>query len=200
MKNGKRKGQKERSISFLFIAYLSISLPSCDEPFPDYSQPQDVLSGEISIEADDTVTVYEIEGGYSVSGALIMNVTVTNTHDDLLQGEALVDGLVTVQSFSEIPRALVVPLTTGTLRTPPVFQGNIALGPGASAEFSTLWIPFTDDGTIVFEGLPFVQDGGAKIYGPIDFLPSVEVQIFERVQPMQFSGEMFTITFRVLPG
>jgi hypothetical protein len=56
------------------------------------------------------------------------------------------------------------------------------------------------DGTIVFEDLPFVQDGGAKIYGPIDFLPSVEVQIFERVQPIQFGGEMFTLTFRVLPG
>jgi hypothetical protein len=184
----------------VFCFLLCVSLCSCDEPFPGYTEPENVLSGTVSVEAGDTVTVYEIKGGYSVSGALIMNVTVTNAHDDLLEGEAFVDGLVTVQSFSEIPRALTIPLTTGNLLAPPVFQGNVALAPGASAVFSTLWIPFATDGTIVFEGLPYVTVDGAKIYGPIDFLPSVDVQIFERVQPIQFEGEMFTIAFRVVPG
>jgi len=183
-----------------YFALLPLLFLSCDEPFPDYSEPQNVLSGEISIIAPDTVIVYKTKSGYSVNTPLIMNVTITNSHDDLLQGEALVDGLVTVQSFSEIPRALTVQLTTGNLLAPPVFQRNIALGPGASAQFSTLWIPFGIDDKIVYDGLPYVQSASGRIYGPIDFAPAIEVQLFERVQPIKFDGAMFTLTFRELDG
>jgi hypothetical protein len=179
---------------------ISILLLSCDEPFPQYTEPENVLSGEISVTGPDTVLVYNIMGVYFINTPLIMNVNVTNRHDDLLQGDALVDGLVIVQSFSEIPRVLLVPLTTGNLLTPPVFQGNIALGPGASAQFSTLWIPFAVDGSIVYGGTSFVQTPTGRIYGPIDFIPSVEVQLFERVQPIKFEGQAFSLIFREVDG
>jgi len=108
-----------------------------------------------------------------------------------------VQGTITVQSFSQIPRVMLVQLTTGNLLQPPVFQGNIAVPPGGSAQFSTLWLPYATDGEIVFEGLPFTVGGGARIYGPITFQATAEVQIFERVQPIRFGDLEFTRVFRV---
>ncbi len=179
----------------VLIAALSMVL-SCEEPFPTYSSPENVLQGSIEVVAPDTVIVYFVpEGGWFLNTPLILNVNMTNIHDDLLSGPALVNGLVTIQSFSEIPRVMTVPLTTGNLLGPPVFQGSVSIPPGESANFSTLWIPFAVDGSIVFEGLPFVSANGKKYYGPISFQPRAEVQIFEQVQPVEFEGAEFTLLF-----
>ena len=199
-----RKGQglvsnwlwRDRLVALLFVSVL-LSL-SCDEPFPPYTEPVDVLEVQIEAVTPDTADVYfdPILGQYYFNTPLILNVDVINLHDDLLQGEALVNGLITVQSFSAIPRTMTVPLSAGDLRTPSVFQGNIALAPDSAAEFSTLWLPITADGTVVFAGLPYTVVNGAKVYSPIDFQASAEVQLFEKVQSVEVTGYSFSIVFR----
>ena len=177
-----------------------LSMSSCEEPFPPYSEPEGVLVGELSAVTPDTVDVYfdDRSGLYYVTSQLVFNVTMTNAYNDLLQGEALIDGEVSVQSFSAIPRVVLVHLTPSSLIQPPVFQDGLSIPPGNAASFSTLWIPYATDGKIVFDGLPFTMVGTAKIYSPISFSATARVQIFERVQPIEFGGIEFSIVFREL--
>jgi hypothetical protein len=79
-----------------------------------------------------------------------------------------------------------------------LFQGNIALGPARKAEFSELWIPYGTDGRIVFDGLPFRMERNAELYGPIAFVASAEVQLFERVQATRSDEISFTRVFRLV--
>ena len=177
---------------------LLLAAVSCDEPFPVYTEPEGVLQGDLSAVVPDTVDVYYDDRSerYYVNSQLIFNVIITNMHDDLLQGEALIDGAVTVQSFASIPRVILVPLTPATLLQPPIFQGDISIPPTGTASFSTLWIPYATDGEIVFEGLPFTTVGDTKLYGPISFSSTATVQIFERVQAIEFGEVMFSLVFR----
>jgi hypothetical protein len=174
-------------------------LAGCDEEFPPYSEPEKVLQSDLLFVSDDTVSVHRSSttGDYYFSSTMVLKVEVTNLHDDLLQGPARIDGRITLQSFSQIPRTLVVPLTRGDLRTPPVYQGTIAIPPGSKAEFSILWLPYATDGAVVFEGLPFTQVGSARFYGPIAFIGSAEVQLFERLQPVRSGSLEFSLVFKV---
>ena len=172
---------RERNICRLVWLLLGVS--SCAEPFPPYREPENVLEGELVLLAPDTIDLYydDPANRYFINTPMILRVSVTNRHDDLLQGTARVSGQITVQSFAQIPRTLTVSLSVGDMRTPPVFQRNIALGPGSKAEFAVLWLPYATDGRIVFEGLPFTAAGTDKLYGPISFIASAEVQLFERI-------------------
>jgi len=189
---------KMQTVVRLVCVLFVVGVVACDEPFPPYAEPQGVLNGEVSVVVPDTVQVYfdAASQQYYLNSQMIFNVTVTNMHDDLLEGEALVSGVITAQSFSQIPRVVLIPLTTGNLLQPPVFQGNIAISPGGVASFSTLWIPYATDGEIVFKDLPFSTDGTDKFYGPVAFSASAEVQLFERVQPIVFGAAEFTLVFR----
>ena len=190
-----------KSSRVLTTFVLLLSMSSCEEPFPPYSEPEGVLVGELSAVTPDTVDVYfdDLSGLYYVTSQLVFNVTMTNVYNDLLQGEALIDGEVSAQSFSAIPRVVLVRLTPSTLLQPPVFQGGLSLPPGSTASFSTLWIPYATDGKIVFDGLPFTMVGTAKLYSPISFSATARVQIFERVQPIEFGQVEFEIVFRDIP-
>lgn len=181
------------------VLVLVIILASCDEPFPVYQEPEDVLQGELIFESADTVeAVWEsFTSQWYFNDVMTFRVEITNVHDDLLEGKARVDGMILVLAFSDIPRATRAPLNTGNLVKPPVFQGNIAIGPGRQAVFSTFWLPVALDGNAVWEGLPFTAVGAEKIYGPISFLGVAGAQLFERVQPIQFGEIKFELCFRV---
>jgi hypothetical protein len=186
---------RSRGVAILTLGLSIFSLfPSCDEPFPVYQEPSEILRGSIAVAAPETIDVVldSQSDQWFVNPPLILNVSIMNMHDDLLSGEARVNGLITIHSFSEIPRTIVVPLATGSLLQPPVFQGNIAIGPGASAEFSTLVVPKATDGKMVFEGLP------GPVFGPIDFIATGEVQLFDHVQPIEIEEYSFTLSFREL--
>jgi hypothetical protein len=181
------------------LILLSVFLTFCDEEFPTATTPENVLVGGLTIDSPDTVALHYDEGThqYFLNSVLFFNVDVTNVYQNLLSGDALVNGTITIQSFGEIPRVLVVPLTTGNLVQPPVFHRTISLAPGKKAEFTSRWIPYATDGNIVFEGLPSTVVGSARYYGPITFLASAEVQLFERVQPIKFGHLEFRLVFRV---
>lgn len=182
------------------IGVMLVCIDACKEPFPSYQEPVDVLVGEVTLSAPDTVDVYYngITQGYYLNSVMVLKVVVTNVHDDLLQGLALVGGRITLQSFGEVPRILVVPLSASNLRTPPLFGGNLALGPGRKAEFTELWLPYSTDSHIVFEGVSYTVVNGDRVYGPIDFIAFSDVQIFERVQPIRTSPLQFRLVFRVV--
>lgn len=181
------------------LSLFAFALLSCDEVFPPYEEPQHVLQADVNLTAPDTVDLYldAMTTIYYLITPMVLSVTVRNTHNDLLEGDALVQGRVVIQSFGEIPRTAVVPLSLGNLRTPPVFQGRIALGPDRKAEFSQLWVPQTTDEKMVFEGWTPQPAGERVVYGPISFKARAEVQLFERVQPVRSAEYDFARVFRV---
>ncbi|HCV43226.1 MAG TPA: hypothetical protein DGH68_07055 [Bacteroidetes bacterium] len=178
---------------------MIFATPGCKEEFPPYEEPQDVLQGEISKSSPDTLEGYwdPLVQQYFINTPAILHATIRNVYDNLLQGEAHVEGQIVIQSFGAAPRTFLVPLSTGDLRKPPVFQGNIALPPDSAAEFSVLWLPISTDGHYAFVGYPHYVQGGAEYYGPIGFLASAEVQLFQRVQPIRFGQLQFQLVFKV---
>jgi hypothetical protein len=171
----------------------------CEEEFPPYEEPKNVLAGEVSVDAPDTVegAYDQMSKQYFLNTPIILKAKLTNTYDNLLQGAALVDGTITIQSFCAVPRVCLVKLTTGDMRKPPVFQGAIALGPGTSADFSVIWLPIATDNKYVFEDIPYTLVGNDRFYSPITFIAVADVQIFERVQPIRFGNLEFTVVFKI---
>lgn len=190
---------RERSaILVAGIALCSLCVPACEEPFPPYTEPTDVLAGSIVLSAPDTIRLsYDPQLGFFLSSILKFDVNVTNTYNNLLQGDAQVEGRILAQSLASVPRTCLVELTPGDLRSPPIFGGTIAVPPGESATFSVFWYPKGTDGRMVFEGLPYTVTPEGSCFGPIPFEVEVRVQIFERVQPIAFRGAPFTRVFCV---
>ncbi len=188
-----------RRTPILLVAILLAC--GCEEEFPPYTEPENVLRAELVMQSPDTVLLYRdgVTGNYYLSTPMTFRVIVTNTYQDLLQGEARVGEQIVAQSFATVQRTMVVPLTLGSLLRPPVFQNTVALAPQSDAEFSLLWLPIGTDGRWVFEGNPFVNLGGDQLYGPISFLASADAQIFSRVQPVRTPQIAFTKYFRVRP-
>ena len=173
-------------------------ISSCDEPFPPYSVPQNVLSGNFKITNLDTVVVYyEEEYDYYYTGSSIsLDINVVNTYDDLLQGEALIGDRITLQAFGKKPAVIVIPLTLGSLRTPSVFRGALALPPHDTARFSLAFLPLDKNHRPVYVGSSFVTEDSAKIYGPIEFIASADIRLFERVQSFSISNFKFQVYFK----
>ena len=191
-----------RTTTYLMLAgLLFVAGIGCEESLPPYQEPTDVLVGEVGLQVPDTVLMYTTSAwtNFYPASTLIAEMKLTNVYDDLLEGEALVQGSMMLQSGGTVPRTLVIPLAPGNLLTPPIFQGNVALPPGESADFSTLWTPLCTDGKMLFEGTPYVAEGDSgRIYQPLDCLLSGEGQIFEKVQSIKIEGEMVRLVFRVL--
>ncbi len=175
-----------RVLTLLLLLAAGLNL-SCDESVPAYVQPENILVSTISFDAPETVSVYydPVPKLYALNDRMNFQVSVKNEFDDLLQGEAKVEGRITVQSFSEAPRLMLVTLTKGELRNPPVFQGKIAVAPTKSADFSVLWYPMSVDKKMPFDGLSFTMIDGERLYGPIKFQAYAVTQIFERLQPVR---------------
>jgi hypothetical protein len=178
--------------------WICLLLFTCKEEFPPYETPQNVLQAELDLVAPDTIVVYYGSAGYNVQSGLALRLRIRNMHDDLLQGKARVVGEVYLQSFGAIPRAMLAPFTKMELRTPPIVQGNIALGPWREAELIIPWQPYGTDGNIIFAGFPPVPLGSDLLYGPIDILARTDVQLFENVQSMRLPEKAFRTWFRVI--
>jgi hypothetical protein len=187
--------------SFLiaFLIYIT-AISGCDEPFPSMKQPENVLSVETAVKVPDTVSCYQdnTTGGWYFNDQLIIIIRAINKYDDLLQGEASIEGHADLQAFGTVSRIVVVPFSLGALRKPPVFANNIALAPDSAAEFQILWLPIGSDNMPVWYGSPSVTlSNGTKLYGPIEFLLSGEVRLFARIQSLKFSGMRFSMYFKM---
>ena len=189
-----------RSYSLIIFILLAISflVPSCDEVFPPYQEPDNVLVGTMKINGPDTVDMFyePLSGGYFPSSALGLEISVENAYDNLLQGDAEVGEKVVLQSFGVSPKIIVIPLTLGNLLSPPVFRGSIALPPKSAAKFSAQFLPLGSDGLPVYLGSPYTSTDTTKLYGPIEFIATANVRIFERVQPITISEYRFSLYFR----
>lgn len=177
----------------------SLNVGACDEPFPPYEEPTDVLAGSIVLTAPDTIraTYDPVSGLFFLSSIVKFDLNITNAYDNLLQGDAQIEGRILVQSLAAIARTSIVEVTAGDLRTPPILSGTIAVPPGKAAGFSAFWYPEGTDGKMVFEGLPSTPTPDGNCFGPIPFEVEVRMQIFERVQPIAFRGAPFTRVFCV---
>jgi hypothetical protein len=191
------------TITLKYLSVLALlSLGACKEDFPPYEEPQNVLMGSLATSAPDTIegAADPNTGQYYLNTPIILNVLMKNTYDNLLQGTALVKGRLVIQTFSAVPRTCVVTLSTGDLRRPPVFQGNIAIAPDSTALFSLIWVPIGTDNKYVFEGVPYTLIGNTRFYAPITFLAQAEVQLFERVQAIRFGNLEFKVVFKISEG
>lgn len=185
--------------NIIALTLCSLSL-SCDEVFPPYTEPQEVLQGAISVSQLDTFTVgfNSNLSRYFAIQPLSFEVSLKNVHNDLLQGDAAVEGLITVNSFGQVPRVCVIPLSKADLLTPPIFQGTVSLPPGKQAVYSVQWMPLATDGKMMFEGNSFVITDSAEVFGPIDFIANAEVRIFEKIQPSKIENYRFRLYFKAL--
>lgn len=162
-----------------------------------YEEPFQVLSAELALVSPETLAVHYdalLDQWFLMSPAEF-RIRLTNRHDDLLQGTARIAARVVVQTFGAMPRTCVLEFTRGDLRFPTLFQGNLALPPGRSAELSRIWLPIATDGHIVFDGLPSTPGNGALLYGPVTCIAWAEAQIFERVQPLRTPDIRFAVVF-----
>jgi hypothetical protein len=182
----------------LIILAVSFAVQSCDEVFPPYQEPADVLVGKMQINSADTVNMVfdNFSGSYYTNSVLALNISVKNVYDDLLQGEAEVGERVVLQSFGASPKVIVIPLTRGTLLSPPVFMGSIALPPKSEAKFSVQFLPVGSDNLPVYLGGPFTSMDSTKVYGPIEFIANAEIRLFQRVQPITIRNYKFSLWFR----
>ena len=181
----------------LFGATLMIN-SSCDEVFPPYSIPQNVLSGSIHINDLDTVTVYYNKSTdyYYTNNSLTLNIDVVNTYDDLLQGDAMIGDRLTLQAFGKRPAVIVIPLTLGSLRFPSVFRGTLALSPHDTAKFRIAFLPIDKNNIPVYFGGDYVQVDSFRVYGPIEFIANADIRLFERVQSIFTGNYRFSVFFK----
>lgn len=179
------------------LVAIFLVFASCTEEFPVYEEPAEVLSAELTLVSPDTLIAHHdpVRDQWFLNTVSEFEIHLTNRHDDLLQGKALIAAHIVVQSFAEIPRTCIVELTRGDLRSPALFQGNLALAPGAAAEFSRLWVPEATDGNMLFTDLPCTIVNGMTVYGPITCVAWAEAQIFEKVQSIRTPDMQFTLFF-----
>lgn len=175
-----------------------VVMAGCDEAFPPYTTPENVLEGWMSIRGGDTVSVFYFPATeqYIVTAGAPIEVFLRNTYDDLLQGEAFIGERLTIQSFGANPEVIVVPITLGHLRTPSVFRGSIAIRPEDTARFQIPWLPVNKANRPIYLGMPFTVKDSVKVYGPVEFIVDGEVRLFERVQSVDVQRLRFNLYFR----
>lgn len=181
-------------IAIIFFIFIT----GCDEVFPPYSTPENVLVGSMKTFDRDTVVMYYHPQGdfYYTNSAVTLNISVVNTYDDLLQGDAAIGDRITLQSFGPTPNVIVVPVTLGNLLFPSVFQGTIAMRPRDTAQFQIKWLPIDKNNRPVYIGAPFTQVDSAKVFGPIEFVVDGDIRLFERVQSISLDRYRFSMYFK----
>ena len=181
-------------IALIFFIFIS----GCDEVFPPYSTPENVLVGSMkTIDRDTVVMYYHPQGDfYYTNSAVTLNISVVNVYDDLLQGYASIGERITLQSFGPTPNVIVVPVILGNLLFPSVFQGTIALRPLDTALFQIKWLPIDKNNRPVYIGAPFTQVDSAKVFGPIEFVVDGDIRLFERVQSISLDRYRFSMYFK----
>ncbi len=187
-----------KTLSFAGVLIGSAFLASCDELFPPYETPQNVLAGSISVRTADTVSVfYYAAVDYYVSNTVVtLDIDVVNTYDDLLQGDAHIGDRLTIQGFGPNPSVIVVPITLGSLRSPSVFRGTVALPPKDTARFRIPFVPMDKNNRPAYVGMPFVIVDSSKIYGPVEYIASADIRLFERVQSFEVKNFRFQLYFK----
>ena len=182
------------SIAIIFFIFIS----GCDEVFPPYSTPDNVLVASVKTIDLDTVVMYyrPMFDFYYTNAAVTLNISVVNTYDDLLQGDAAIGDRITLQSFGPTPNVIVVPVILGNLLFPSVFQGTIAMRPLDTALFQIKWLPIDKNNRPVYIGASFTQVDSAKVFGPIEFVVDGDIRLFERVQSISLDRYRFSMYFK----
>jgi hypothetical protein len=175
---------------------------ACDEPFPTYQEPTDVLAASVQSESGDTLLITADTTGVVVwTEPLLLSVSVLNTYTQLLEGEALVEGSVNVTMTAPLARVFrTTRIEPYHLVRPPVLSGNMALAPADTALFSMRYLPSSGN-AFLLEGVPYqetvLEDSTIRrLYAPVTFQVDCDVRVFERVQPVR--APAYTLTVRYL--
>jgi hypothetical protein len=185
----------------LFAIGVGLVALACDEPFPTYQEPTDVLAASVGSEGSDTLLITADTTGVVVwYEPLLLAVMVRNTYTQLLEGEALVDGSVNVTMTSPLPRVFSTSrIEPYHLVRPPVLSGTMALTPADTALFSVRYFPSAGN-TFFLEGVPYEQTMLAdstirRVYAPVTFQVDCDVRLFERVQPVRAPAYALTVRY-----
>jgi hypothetical protein len=191
--------------AILFVLFV---YSGCKEPFPSYQEPSDVLRASLRRISSDTVYTYLDSTGTTMGmdeGRFV--VDVKNNYQQLLEGEAKINGRVTFYSYLPTPGVSIVSLGRTNLNSPPIFQNHIAVAPGDSATLEVTWSYWTSSGT-VYAGQPyqeyFVGRTRVRTYAPVFLTAEAEIQIFSKVQairtkPIQFSALFIELKLNAIP-
>ena len=187
-----------KRLSAYFVLVL-FAVAGCEEPFPTYQEPRDVLEASLQKTSRDSVLIVIDSTGVVLGiDPGKFRVYVKNKYQQLLEGEALINGRVSFFSFVPVPRVAVSSLARGNLYVPPIFQNRIAIPPGDSARLDVSWSYLTPSGYL-YTGLPYEESysGTTRIrtYTPVSVTAEAEVQVFERVQAIRTTQISFTLVF-----
>jgi hypothetical protein len=187
---------------FLLVCALVLQI-GCEEPFPAYEEPQNVLSASLKRTTADTLTMVQDSSGMLIGADPVgISVFVRNEYVQLLQGDALIDGKLNFTMISPAPRAFSTEsLTQSNVVRPPVFQNTIAITPGDSAELRVRWFPASKD--FFLNGVPYsevVRSDSTifRTYAPVKFHVEGDIRLFERVQSIAIKPMEFTQTYIII--
>jgi hypothetical protein len=184
----------------LTILLMVLLWAGCEEPFPWYEEPTDVLVASIAKAGSDTLYIVRDSGGATISmNPIRLSVFVKNTYTQLLQGSAQVTGTLNVIMTAPAPFAFpTTQLARSDLITPFVYHDSTALPPGASAEFRA----YASGGIVdlLEQQVPYTErvlsdSTKVRTYAPVTFQAEAEVRLFERVQPIRTKPFVFTQTY-----
>jgi len=180
-------------VSTIFIVGSVLGL-ACSEPFPTYQEPSLVLIGGLGVAVVDTIEVVrdrETGQWFLVSAPIVFTMQVTNIYDDLLAGEAQVEGVINVTAFTQTPKSFSVTLVGGNLVAPQIVGGELALEPDGEALLQAIAYPVLQNGDLLIDGEP-----GGPIYGPIACVAEGTIRVFAQVQTIEVPRVEFQLTFR----
>lgn len=179
--------ENNRQLLLLFIGLALV--PACDEPFPEYEEPQDVLSASMVCTSADTLYMVQDSAKTGLgSDPIGISLFVRNDYTQLLQGEALITGKLNFTMVAPMVRVFsTFPLGQSHVVRPSVAQNTIALTPGDTAELRIRWLP--GGRTFFLDGVPYTEvvkedSTVVRTYSEVRFHVDGEIRLFERVQPV----------------
>ncbi|MBI5471509.1 MAG: hypothetical protein HY961_04100 [Ignavibacteriae bacterium] len=184
------------------ICLWILLMVGCDEQFPSYEEPKNVLDASLVRVSGDTVTItVDSLENFLSSEPTRLRLYVQNRYIQLLEGTALIQGRVNLFAFDPAPKVGTIEISRNNLFAPPIFRDNIALAPGDSARLDITWNHSVLSGRL-YDSLHFIEfyNGRTRVrrYAPIMITAEAGVQLFERVQAVRTQPVSFSLVVQEL--
>lgn len=186
---------KKNLFSLLLILILaSLTIGSCDENLPAYRDPSDLMEGKIEGQyvltiSDNSVKVY---------------LTIRNVFDETLEGQALIDGTLEIESSRDPQIRKSAQLRPSNLINARGYNGNsgvLTIDPGDSIRLGYSWNLVADNGTNLrsqffrYTPDPTCRVPDRQIANEETFILRGELKVFDRIPVVRCSPAAFTFCY-----
>jgi len=183
-------------IAALTCAVLGCWLIACEESLPPRMEPKDVLK----YAAVSNGSYVMVQSGQVLTSDMI-NLTATNTYDDVLSDNAHLVGTLALRLRDLPGPKRTLTYSRNDIWTYSVLDGNVVtMRPGQTIAVARPWNHQTEDGTPFWSFLPVHRDttGSGRVYYRSDtawFEASGSLQVFERSPAGKIPPYVFPIVY-----